>query len=64
MTLSELIDAVDNIACMDDVLDPEVYIQLGTMQTPVNGISYFPEIGNVVGESVVIGYSEKPNLIL
>ena len=64
MTLSELIEVLEDIAYADNVEDPEVYVQIGTMQTAVHGISYFPELGNIVGESIVIGDSEKPYLIL
>ena len=64
MTLQELAYEIDKIMCMDAVFDPEVYIQIGGMQTPVNGICYFPEIDGVVDESVVIGDKKEPKLIL
>ena len=64
MTVFELMDALDDIINTSDVLAPEVYIQIGNMQVPVSGVEYFPEIKGIVGESVVIGDSENPNLIL
>lgn len=64
MTVFELMDALDDVINTSGVLAPEVYIQIGNMQVPVSGVEYFPEIKNVAGESVVIGDSEKPNLIL
>lgn len=64
MTLQELACEVDEIMCMDAVLDPEVYIQIGGIQAPVNGICYFPEIDGVMDESVVIGNKREPKLIL
>lgn len=64
MTLQELAYEIDKIMCMDAVLDPEVYIQIGGIQAPVSGISYFPEVDGVMGESVVIGNKKEPKLIL
>ena len=64
MTLQELAYEIDKIMCMDAVLDPEVYIQIGGIQAPVNGISYFPEVDGVMEESVVIGNKKEPKLIL
>lgn len=64
MTLQELAYEIDKIMSMDAVLDPEVYIQIGGIQAPVNGISYVPEVDGVVGESVVIGNKKEPKLIL
>lgn len=64
MTVFELMDALDDIIDASDVLAPEVYIQIGNMQVPVSGVEYFPEIKGIVRESVVIGDSENPNLIL
>lgn len=64
MTVFELMDALDDIINTIGVLAPEVYIQVGNIQVPVSGISYFPEIEGIVGESVVIGDSKNPNLIL
>lgn len=64
MTLQELAYEIDKIMCMDAVFDPEVYIQIGGIQAPVNGISYFPEVDGVVGESAVIGDKREPKLIL
>lgn len=63
MTLSELIDNLEDILneCDDD---PEVYINIGTWQTPVNGVAHFPEIKNVCWESIVISNDKKPNLII
>lgn len=64
MTLQELAYEIDKIMCMDDVLDPDVYIQIGGTQAPVNGISYFPEVDGVMDESVVIGNKRELKLIL
>ena len=64
MTLQELAYEIDKIMCMDAVLDPEVYIQINGVQVPVNGICYFPEVDGVMEESVVIGNTKEPKLIL
>ena len=64
MTLQELAYEIDKVMCMDAVLDPEVYIQIGGIQAPVSGISYFPGVDGVMGESVVIGNKREPKLIL
>ena len=64
MTLQELVYEIDKIMCMDAVLDPEVYIQIGGKQAPVNGISYIPEVDGIVDESVVIWNKREPKLIL
>jgi hypothetical protein len=64
MTLQELAYEIDKIMCMDAVLDPEVYIQIGGIRAPVNGIKFFPEVDGVMGESVVIGDKREPKLIL
>lgn len=64
MTLQELAYEIDKIMCMDAVLDPEVYIQIGGIQASVNGIKFFPEVDGVMGESVVIGDKREPKLIL
>lgn len=64
MTVFELMDALDDVIYADGVLVPEVYIQIGNMQVPVSRVEYFPEIKGIAGESVVIGDSENPNLIL
>jgi hypothetical protein len=64
MTLQELAYEIDKIMCMGAVLDPEVYIQIGGIQAPVNGISFVPEVDGVVGESVIIGNNRDPKLIL
>jgi hypothetical protein len=64
MTLQELAYEIDKIMCMDAVFDPEVYIQIGGIQAPVNGIGYFPEVDGVMEESAVIGDKREPKLIL
>ena len=64
MTVYDLIWELDKITCIDGVLDPEVFIQIGDIQAPIVGIKYFPEVDGVVGESVVIGSVEEPKLIL
>ena len=63
MVLSELINKLEDILFETDD-DPEVYINIGNWQTPVNGVKHFPEIRNVCWESVVISDDKKPNLII
>ena len=64
MTVFELIDRLESIAYSDNCTDPEVYIQIGDWQTPIKGITYFPETKGICWESVVIGDKKKPKLIL
>lgn len=43
MTLHELIWKLEEIADTEEVFDPEVYFQTGTMSLPVHGVKFFPE---------------------
>ena len=63
MTLNDLIWQLQDIT-FDTDDDPEVYIQIGTQQCRLNGISHFKEIENVCDEVVVLGDSKKPILVL
>lgn len=63
MTLHELIDKLEEIADTEEVYDPEVYFQTGTMSLPVHGVKFFPESG-VNYESVVISNDDDEDIKL
>ena len=63
MQLSELIEKLLEISLSEDVIDPDVCIQIGRTIVPVNGIKYFPET-DYNFEYVSIADKEDPELIL
>lgn len=63
MTLHELIWKLEEIADTDEVFDPEVYFQSGTMSLSIQGVKFFPE-SDVNYESVVISNDDEKDIKL
>lgn len=66
MTISEMIRKLEKIAedCqINNDIDPNVYIQIGTIQTHANEISYYPSMDGLFDASVVIRDSGDPILV-
>ena len=62
MTLHELIWKLEDLSFLTEG-DPEVYIQVAGMQSPIVGEKLFPETG-YSNEAIVIGDKKEPVLII
>lgn len=64
MDIFDLLNNIEDISVKNKLECPRIYIQLGDMQLPLMGISYYPEVKGVMDECIVLGDTENPKLIL
>jgi len=63
MTLHELIWQLEDLTFETDG-DPEVFVQVAGFQCPLCGIKLFPEVKDIVSESVVVADCKDPKLFI
>lgn len=64
MDIFDVLDKLEDISYDNKTGCPRIYIQIGDMQLPLMGISYYPEVKGVMDECIVLGDTESPKLIL
>lgn len=63
MDIFDLLDRLEEISLDNKTYCPEIYIQIGNTQVPLQNVNYFPETVDYC-EAIVLSDSSDPKLMV